>query len=163
SMFLTSELAPGQWVDLALSRVVHMPGILPLVYVSGLMFLMRHVAGPLVHKLSPIGVLWCSCLTAALGLFALSLAESPAPHSPAAAVVRAPVWGTGVGCMWPPVLAPASERFPRGGALLMGLMGTAGTLSIQFVLPLMARSSTVRKSSLPAAMSPSKLFPLDRS
>src|SRR5213079_2160787 len=30
-----------------------------------------------------------------------------------------------------------SERFPRGGALLMGLMGTAGTLSIQFVLPIM--------------------------
>jgi MFS family permease len=59
SMFLTaaSELAPGQWVDLALSRVVHMPGILLLVYVSGLMFLMRHFAGPLVHKLSPIGVL----------------------------------------------------------------------------------------------------------
>jgi hypothetical protein len=39
--------------------------------------------------------------------------------------------------MWPTMLATASERFPRGGALLMGLMGTAGTLSIQFVLPLM--------------------------
>ena len=40
SMFLTaaSELAPGQWVDFALSRTVHMPGILLLVYVSGLMF-----------------------------------------------------------------------------------------------------------------------------
>ena len=37
SMFLTaaSELAPGQWVDLALSRTVHMPGILLLVYVTG--------------------------------------------------------------------------------------------------------------------------------
>jgi hypothetical protein len=39
--------------------------------------------------------------------------------------------------MWPTMLATASERFPRGGALLMGLMGTAGTLSIRFVLPLM--------------------------
>ena len=39
--------------------------------------------------------------------------------------------------MWPTMLATASERFPRGGALLMGLMGTAGTLSIQFDLPLM--------------------------
>jgi MFS family permease len=134
SMFLTaaSELAPGQWVDLALSRVVHMPGILLLVYVSGLMFLMRHFAGPLVHKLSPIGVLWCSCLTAALGLLALSLAESPAT-----ALLAATVWGTGVCYMWPTMLATASERFPRGGALLMGLMGTAGTLSIQFVLPAM--------------------------
>ena len=55
SMFLTaaSELAPGQWVDLALTRTVHMPGILLLVYVSGIMFVARHFAGPLVHKLSP--------------------------------------------------------------------------------------------------------------
>ena len=46
-MFLTaaSELAPGQWVDFALSRTVHMPGILLLVYVSALMFVMRHFAG----------------------------------------------------------------------------------------------------------------------
>ena len=47
------------------------------------------------------------------------------------------LWGIGVCYMWPTMLATASERFPRGGALLMGLMGTAGTLSIQFVLPLM--------------------------
>jgi fucose permease len=134
SMFLTaaSELAPGQWVDLALSRTVHMPGILLLVYVSGLMFLMRNFAGPLVHRLSPIGVLWFSCLGAALGLYALSIANSPVT-----ALLAATVWGTGVCYMWPTMLATASERFPRGGALLMGLMGTAGTLSIQFVLPIM--------------------------
>ncbi|HXP85919.1 MAG TPA: MFS transporter [Bryobacteraceae bacterium] len=134
SMFLTaaSELAPGQWVDLALSRTVHMPGILLLVYVSGLMFLMRHFAGPLVHRLSPAGVLWCSCLGAAVGLFALSWADSPLT-----ALAAATIWGAGVCYMWPTMLATASERFPQGGALLMGLMGTAGTLSIQFVLPLM--------------------------
>lgn len=134
SMFLTaaSELAPGQWVDLALSRTVHMPGILLLVYVSALMFVMRHFAGPLVHKLSPIGLLWCSCLMASLGLLALSLADSPRTG-----LLAATVWGTGVCYMWPTMLATASERFPRGGALLMGLMGTAGTLSIRFVLPLM--------------------------
>jgi MFS family permease len=134
SMFLTaaSELAPGQWVDFALSRTVHMPGILLLVYVSGLMFLMRHFAGPLVHKLSPVGVLWFSCLGAGLGLVALSMANSPVT-----ALMAATIWGVGVCYMWPTMLAAASERFPRGGALLMGLMGTAGTLSIQFVLPLM--------------------------
>ena len=62
SMFLTaaSELAPGQWVDLALTRTVGMRGIWLLVYVSGLMFVMRHFAGAMVHKLSPIGLLWCS-------------------------------------------------------------------------------------------------------
>src|SRR5262245_37067758 len=134
SMFLTaaSELAPGQWVDFALSRTVHMPGILLLVYVSALMFVMRHFAGPLVHRLSPIGLLWCSCLMASFGLVALSFADSPATG-----LLAATVWGTGVCYMWPTMLATASERFARGGALLMGLMGTAGTLSIRFVLPIM--------------------------
>ena len=109
-----------------------MPGILLLVYVSALMFVMRHFAGPLVHRLSPIGLLWCSCLMASLGLLALSIANSPITG-----LLAATLWGAGVCYMWPTMLATASERFPRGGALLMGLMGTAGTLSIQFVLPLM--------------------------
>jgi MFS family permease len=39
-MFLTAaaELAPGQWVDMALTRTVGMKGIWLLIYVSGLMF-----------------------------------------------------------------------------------------------------------------------------
>jgi fucose permease len=156
SMFLTaaSELAPGQWVDLALSRTVHMPGILLLVYVSGLMFLMRHFAGPLGHRLSPIGVLWFSCLGAAAGLVALSYANSPVT-----ALLAATVWGTGVCYMWPTMLATASERFPRGGALLMGLMGTAGTLSIQFVLPLMGAIFDSKKVELAGGDAAFKALP----
>ena len=142
SMFLTaaSELAPGQWVDFALSRTVHMPGILLLVYVSALMFVMRHFAGPLVHRLSPIGLLWVSSAMGALGLVALSVADSPVTG-----LLAATVWGTGVCYMWPTMLASASERFPRGGALLMGLMGTAGTLSIRFVLPMMGAIYDAKK------------------
>jgi MFS family permease len=134
SMWLTaaSELAPGSWVNFALSRTVHMPGILLLVYVSGIMFVARHFAGPLVHKLSPIGLLWVSCLLAAIGLVALSFADSPVTG-----ILAATVWGFGVCFMWPTMLATASERFPHGGALLMGLMGTAGTLSIYFFLPVL--------------------------
>jgi hypothetical protein len=109
-----------------------MPGILLLVYVSALMFVARHFAGPLVEKLSSIGLLWVSCLMASLGLVALSVANSPVTG-----LLAATLWGCGVCYMWPTMLATASERFPRGGALLMGLMGTAGTLSIQFVLPMM--------------------------
>ncbi|HXA49051.1 MAG TPA: MFS transporter [Candidatus Acidoferrum sp.] len=145
SMFLTaaSELAPGQWVDLALTRTVHMQGILLLVYVSGIMFVARHFAGPLVHKLSPIGLLWCSCLLAALGLVALSMADSPIMG-----ILAATVWGCGVCFMWPTMLATASERFPHGGALLMGLMGTAGTASIYFVLPKMGAIFDAKKIEL---------------
>src|SRR4051812_9363895 len=133
-MFLTaaSELAPGQWVDMALTRTVGMKGIWLLVYVSGLMFVMRHFAGPLAHKFSPVGLLWLSALGAAVGLLLLSVANSPITG-----LLAATVWGIGVCYMWPTMLAAASERFPRGGALLMGLMGTGGTLSIYFVLPKM--------------------------
>jgi MFS family permease len=142
SMFLTAatELAPGQWVDLALSRTVHMPGILLLVYVSVLMFLARHFAGALVERLSSIGLLWLSCLMGSLGLVALSVANSPITG-----MIAATLWGTGVCFMWPTMLGTASERFPRGGALLMGLMGTAGTLSTQFVLPLMGSIYDAKK------------------
>ncbi|PYK00920.1 MAG: MFS transporter [Verrucomicrobia bacterium] len=134
SMFLTAaaELAPGQWVDIALTRTVGMKGIVLLIYVSGLMFLMRHFAGKLAHKLSPIGLLWFSCLLASAGLLLLSVANSPITG-----LLAATVWGVGVCYMWPTMLASASERFPRGGALLIGLMGTAGNLSIKFVLPWM--------------------------
>jgi MFS family permease len=136
AMFLTaaSELAPGQWVDAALTRTVHMKGIWLLIYVSGLMFVMRHFAGPMVHRLSSVGLLWCSCLLASLGLLALSVANSPVMG-----ILAATVWGVGVCYMWPTMLAAASERFPRGGALVMGMIGTAGSLSIYFVLPQMGK------------------------
>jgi len=142
SMFLTSatELAPGQWVDFALSRTVHMPGILLLVYVSALMFAMRFFAGPLGHIFSPIGLLWLSSLLAGIGLAALGVANSPVT-----ALLAATVWGIGVCYMWPTMLAVASEMFPRGGALLMGLMGTAGTLSVQFILPIMGSLYDTKK------------------
>ena len=135
-MFLTaaSELAPGQWVDMALTRTVGMKGIWLLIYVSGLMFVMRHFAGPLAHRFSPVGLLWLSCLGATIGLLLLSFANSPITG-----LLAATVWGIGVCYMWPTMLGAASERFPRGGALLMGLMGTGGTLAIYFVLPQMGK------------------------
>jgi fucose permease len=136
AMFLTAatELAPGRWVDLALTQTVHMHGIWLLIYVSGLMFVMRHFAGQAAHKLSPVGLLWVSCALGSLGLVLLSVANSPITG-----LLAATVWGTGVCYLWPTMLAATSERFPKGGALLMGLMGTAGTLSIYFVLPQMGR------------------------
>jgi MFS family permease len=136
AMFLTSasELAPGQWVDMALTRTVGMSGIWLLVYVSGLMFVMRHFAGTMVHKLSSVGLLWVSCLLAALGLVALSVANSPLMG-----ILAATIWGTGVCYMWPTMLGAISERFPRSGALGMGLIGTAGSLSIYFLLPQMGK------------------------
>lgn len=133
-MFFTAaaELAPGQWVNIALSNIVGMEGILLLVYVSGLMFVMRHFAGAIADRLSAVGLMFVSCLAAGIGLYLLSLANSPL-----LAFAAATVWGIGVCFMWPTMLAITSERFPRGGALALGLMGFAGGMAIQFVLPRM--------------------------
>ncbi len=132
AMFLTaaSELAPGQWIDVALSNRVGMRGILLLVYVSALMFVFRHFAGKLANVLSNPGLLWVSSLLAAIGLYMLSQAQSPV-----AAILASTVWGLGVCVMWPTMLASVAERYPRGGPWAMGLVGSAGALSIYFVLP----------------------------
>src|SRR6185503_4673679 len=91
-MFTAStEFAPGQWVDVALSQIVGMRGILLLAYVSGLMFVMRHFAGPLVKRLSNVGLLIFSAAFATVGLYGLSLAQGPV-----GALIAATGWGFGV-------------------------------------------------------------------
>lgn len=132
AMFLTasSELAPGQWLDVALSNRVGMRGILLLVYVSALMFVFRHFAGRIAGRLSNPGLLWISSLLAAIGLFLLSQAQSPL-----AAIAASTVWGLGVCAMWPTMLASVAERYPRGDAWALGLVGSAGALASFFVLP----------------------------
>ena len=132
AMFLTaaSELAPGQWIDVALSNRVGMRGILLLVYVSALMFVFRHFAGKLANVISNPGLMWVSSLLAAAGLFMLSQAQTPVT-----AIVAATVWGLGVCVMWPTMLASVAERYPKGGAWAMGLIGSAGALSSYLVLP----------------------------
>ncbi len=131
-MFLTAsaELAPGSWVDVALTHTVGMKGILLLVYVSAIMFVMRHFAGALSHKVSDMGLLWLCTIPAALGLYLLSVASSPVT-----ALVAATVWAVGVAFMWPTMLAAVAHRYPRGGPWTIGLVGFAGAMAIQFVLP----------------------------
>jgi hypothetical protein len=131
-MFLTaaSELAPGQWIDLTLTRTVGMRGLWLLIYVSGMMFVLRHFAGPLAHRISNTGILWGGSALAGLGLLALGAADSPLTG-----LAAATLWGLGVCFLWPTMLANVAERYPRGGELFIGLMGVAGALAIQFVLP----------------------------
>ncbi len=131
-MFLTAsaELAPGAWVDVTLTETVGFSGILVLVYVSAIMFVMRHFAGALDHKFSDMGLLWFSTIPAAIGLYLLSTANSAVT-----ALVAATFWAFGVCFMWPTMLAAVSRRFPRSGPWGIGLIGFAGALAIRFVLP----------------------------
>ncbi len=130
----TAELAPGQWVDMTLTRTVGMRGIWLLIYISGLMFVMRHFAGPLAHKFSPVGLLWISCLLASIGLWWLSVASSPLTG-----LLAATFWGAGVCFMWPTMLATVNDRYPRSGALGLGLMGFGAMLAIYLFMPVMGR------------------------
>ncbi|MFM5906792.1 MAG: MFS transporter [Novosphingobium sp.] len=131
-MFLTAsaELAPGAWVDVTLTETVGFSGILVLVYVSAIMFIMRHFAGALDHRFSDMGLLWFSTIPAAIGLYLLSTANSAVT-----ALVAATFWAFGVCFMWPTMLAAVSRRFPRSGPWGIGLIGFAGALAIRFVLP----------------------------
>lgn len=125
-----TEFAPGQWVDVALSEIVGMRGIWLLAYVSGLMFVMRHFAGPLVKRLSNVGLLIFSAVFATIGLVALGGARDPA-----SALLAATAWGFGVCYFWPTMLATVAERYPRSGTMVFGLMGAAGAASTYVVLP----------------------------
>ena len=128
------ELAPGQMVSSVLEKTAGMDGILILVYGSALMFVLRYFAGPIAHRISPIGMMWASVALAAAGLFLLASATTPAM-----AYVAATVFYVGVCFMWPTMLGITSERFPQGGAFTMGLMGFAGQFALGLVIFNMGR------------------------
>lgn len=129
-----TELGPDQWVGSVLTDTVGIRGILFLVYTAGLMFILRFFAGPLVHALSPLGLLTTCAALAALGLFWLSHA-----FTPAVAFAAATVFGFGKTYFWPTMLGVTSERFPRGGALLLAMMGAAGMIAAGIAGPAMGR------------------------
>jgi MFS family permease len=132
-MTSSAELGPDQWVGPLIGNLTGMRGILILVYTAGIMFLLRFfVGGRLAKILSPIGLLTvCAVLTTA-GLFALAGVTAPAQ-----AFMAATLFGAGKTFFWPTMLGVTAERFPRGGALLLALMGGAGNLAVAFILPLM--------------------------
>ena len=123
------ELAPGQMVDSVLHKLAGMSGILILVYGSALMFILRYFAGPIAHKISPIGMMCASVVLAAGGLFLLANVTSTTT-----AYLAATVFYVGVCFMWPTMLGITSERFPQGGAFTMGLMGFAGQFALGLVI-----------------------------
>lgn len=133
-MLLTAatELGPQKWQNSVITNTAAVSGTLILVYTSGMMFVLRHFAGPIAHKLSPVGMLTCSAALSCVGLYLLSYA-----HNALTAFGFATIYGLGIAYFWPTMLGVAAERFPKGGALILALMGTAGNLSIGFVLDAM--------------------------
>jgi MFS family permease len=120
------ELGTDSWIAKITGTIMTSPanGLKLFVYTSLLMFCLRFVAGPIVHKISPLGLLCVSGVLGAIGLTMLGGAQTLVM-----CVVAATVYACGKTFLWPTMLAVVSERFPKGGAVAIGLMGGVGMLS----------------------------------
>lgn len=118
-----TELFTGQWVGILLKNVTG-NAILILALTAGVQTLGRAVAGPVVHKISPTGVLLLSAILSALGLYMLSTVSGNMIF------VAAFIFGLGVTYFWPCMLGFVSENIPASGALGMNLMGGAGMFAV---------------------------------
>lgn len=127
AMTASVELGPNRWVP-AVLEAGGMAGILVLVWINGLMAVMRYRAGAVVDQLSPTGILLASSILAGIGLTWLSYAGSGT-----ATFAAATVFAVGVCYFWPTMLGVVSERVPRSGALGLGLMGTVGMATVGLV------------------------------
>jgi hypothetical protein len=85
---------------------------------------LRFLAGPIIHKLSPLGLLAVCSAVAVVGLVMLSKVAG------ILIFVAATVYALGKSFFWPTMLGVAAERFPRGGALTINAIGGMGMLSV---------------------------------
>lgn len=129
AMMLTAsiELGPNRWIP-SILQSGGIPGILVLVWISGLMAVLRFFAGPVVKRLSPTGLLLASAVLAGIGLYGLSYSESIVP-----AFITATIFALGVCYFWPTMLGVTSERVPKGGAMALAFMGGIGMLIVGLI------------------------------
>jgi MFS family permease len=134
-MTAAAELGPDQWFPSVMGALVpQLQGVLFLVYTAGLMFVLRTFGSGIAHR-NPTGTLFvCSILTGA-GLYWLGGLQPGT--SAVVAFAAATLFGIGKTYFWPTMIGVTAEQFPRGGALLISLMGGAGMLSVAVALPMM--------------------------
>ena len=120
------ELGTDSWISKITGMILEnkQAGLLLFIWTSGLMFVLRFFAGPIVHKISPLGLLFASAVLGCIGLLMLG-----SFNGAAMIVIAATVYGFGKTFLWPTMLGVVSERFPRGGAITLGTIGGVGMLS----------------------------------
>lgn len=125
-----TELFTGQWIDVLLRNITD-NAILILTVTTGVMVVGRGLAEPVVHRLSPQGVLLISAILAAAGIYLLG-------HSTGNMIfVGALVFGMGVCYFWPTMLGFVSENLPKTGAVGLNLMGGAGMFAVSVYMMFM--------------------------
>ena len=137
AMWLTAatELGPGSWIPTIFNRVMGssaQAGILVVVWINGVMYLMRQFGASAAHTVSPVALIGITAVPAAVGLYFFSVANSTA-----AAFAAAALFSSGIAFWWPTMLGITSERFPRGGALLLAIIGASGSFSTAIAGPVM--------------------------
>jgi MFS family permease len=136
-MFLlaTTELGVDGWIPDIMGNVLKdaetgkpdtIKGTAFLVYTSAIMFVLRFFAGPIVHRISPLGLLAACSAIAAAGLVWLGSAGTALVSLIAAATL----YGIGKTFFWPTTLGVVSEQYPRGGALLLNAISGVGMIAI---------------------------------
>ena len=120
------ELGTDSWIGQITGKIMESPqkGLLLFVYTSALMFMLRFVAGPIVHRISPLGLLFISAILGCAGLNLLSNASGVTM-----CIIAATVYAFGKTFLWPTMLGVVSDRFPKGGAITIGAIGGVGMLS----------------------------------
>ncbi len=129
-MMFTAATEQGtmQWITVLLNHSFDnlftegVSSILILVWISAIMSLARLVAGPIVHKLSGIGVLLFSAVVTSIGLYLMSISSGIVLFA------SATVFAIGVAYFWPNMLGVVAEKIPSSGALGLALMGGFGFL-----------------------------------
>jgi MFS family permease len=118
------ELGTDSWIVNIMDIALGGKGLFILMYTSILMFVLRFFAGPIVHRINPLGLLFLSSVLAVVGLYSLGSVSTAV-----AIMIAATVYGAGKTFFWPTMLGVVSERFPKGGALTLGAVGGVGMLS----------------------------------
>ena len=121
------ELGTDSWIQNITGNILtSQEGKWLFVFTSMLMFGLRFCAEFIEKKigLSPVGILLVCAVLACLGL---NLASGIATFG--GALVALTVYGIGKTFFWPTMLAVASDRFPRTGALAISIMGGVGMMS----------------------------------
>lgn len=125
-----TELFTGQYIDVLLKNVTD-NALLILTISTGVMVIGRGLAEPVVHKLSPQGVLVISSALSALGLYILG------HYTGGLIYVGALVFGLGVCYFWPTMLGFVAENLPKTGAVGLNLMGGAGMFAVSIYMMIM--------------------------
>nr|WP_294902641.1 MFS transporter [uncultured Lacibacter sp.] len=127
-----TELFTGQWIDVLLRNVTD-NALLILTVTTLVMVIGRGFAEPVVHRLSPTGVLLISAILSAAGLYLLG-------HSSGNTLFAgAIVFGMGVCFFWPTMLGFVAEYLPKTGAVGLNFMGGAGMFAVSVYMMFMGK------------------------